>query len=31
LAALGLFIFTFVVLALAGWRARKVEISYGSE
>ncbi len=31
LATLGLFIFTVVVLALAGWRARKMEISYGSE
>jgi ABC-type transport system involved in multi-copper enzyme maturation permease subunit len=31
LATLGLLIFTGVVLALAGWRSRRMEISYGSE
>ena len=31
LATIGLIIFTGAALALAGWRARKMEISYGSE
>jgi hypothetical protein len=31
LATLGLLAFTAVVLALAGWRSREMEISYGGE